>query len=63
MNAYGTVETPAVVVTMSPVGFDWGDAGIGAAAGFALAILGLGATLAISGRRQRRDRHTTALTS
>ena len=63
-NAYKTAATPGIVaVTTSPVGFDWGDAGLGAAAGFALAMLGLGATLLISGRRQRRDRHTTALPS
>jgi hypothetical protein len=64
INAYKTTAAPAVVaVATSPVGFDWGDAGIGAAAGFALAMLGLGATLVRSGRRQRRDRHTTALPS
>jgi hypothetical protein len=64
MNAYGTAATPAVIaVTTSPIGFDWNDAGIGAAAGFALAMLGLGVTLVISGRRQRHDRHTTAQTS
>jgi len=63
-NAYKTAATPGIVaVTTSPGGFDWGDAGIGAAAGFALAMLGLAATLLISGRRQRHDRHTTALPS
>ena len=35
-------------------GFDWGDAGIGAAGGLALAMLSLGGTLALS---QRRTRH------
>ena len=58
---YGYGATPGVVVVATPpVGFDWGDAGIGAAAGFALAMLGLGGALAIT-RRQRRDRHTAAL--
>lgn len=62
-NAYKTAATPGVVaVATSPVAFDWGDAGIGAAAGFALAILGLGAALVIS-RRQRRGHRTTALPS
>ena len=60
---YGYGDTPGVVAVVTPpVGFDWGDAGIGAAAGFALAMLGLGGALAIT-RRQRRDRHTTALPS
>jgi hypothetical protein len=36
-------------------GFDWGDAGIGAAGGVALSILGLGSALAVSGRRTRRQ--------
>ena len=62
-NAYKTVAIPSVVaVAASPVGFDWGDAGIGAAAGFALAIVGLGSALVIS-RRQRRGHRTTALPS
>ncbi|MFZ1993376.1 MAG: hypothetical protein WAU75_04645 [Solirubrobacteraceae bacterium] len=38
-------------------GFDWGDAGIGAAGGVALSLIGLGGALAVS---QRRTRHTTA---
>ena len=47
---YGYGDTPGVVVVATPpVGFDWGDAGIGAAAGFALAMLGLGGTLVITG--------------
>jgi hypothetical protein len=40
-------------------GFDWGDAGIGAAGGLALAMLGLGGGLVIS-QRPRRARHSTA---
>lgn len=42
-------------------GFDWGDAGIGAAAGFMLAMLGLGGGLVISRQRPQRTRRTTAL--
>jgi hypothetical protein len=38
-------------------GFDWGDAGIGAAGGVALSLIALGGALAVS---QRRTRHTTA---
>jgi hypothetical protein len=48
------VETPAS-------GFDWGDAGIGAAGGVALAMLGLGGALTVSHRRPRRNRQTTTL--
>jgi uncharacterized iron-regulated membrane protein len=48
------VETPQT-------GFDWGDAGIGAAGGLALAMLGLGAALVISRRRPARTRQSTAL--
>jgi hypothetical protein len=44
-------------------GFDWGDAGIGAAGGLALSMVGLGAALGVSQHRARRTRGTTALTS
>jgi hypothetical protein len=55
---------PAIVrVTAHSNGFDWGDAGIGAAGGVALSMIGLGGTLAVSQHRNRRTRHTTALTS
>jgi len=48
--------TPDTIVRVnaSP-GFDWGDAGIGAAGGLALATLGIGGGLAISQRRERRS--------
>lgn len=67
-NTYRVVPsrhtTPGVAAVAAPqTGFDWGDAGIGAAAGFTLAILGLGAALVISRRRPPRTSHTTALTS
>jgi hypothetical protein len=39
------------VNTPSSPGFDWGDAGIGAGGGLALAVLGIGAGLAITQRR------------
>jgi hypothetical protein len=45
----------AVIVHVAPGGgFDWGDAGIGAAGGIALSVAGLGAGLAISQHRARR---------
>jgi hypothetical protein len=47
---------PTIVhVTAPGGGFDWGDAGIGAAGGLALSILGLGSALAVSDRRTRRQ--------
>ena len=46
--------SPTVRVIVPNRSFDWGDAGIGAAGGLALSMLGLGGALAIS---QRRPRH------
>jgi hypothetical protein len=43
--------------------FDWGDAGIGAAGGIALSMVGFGGALAVSQNRARRTRGTTALPS
>lgn len=44
----------SVVVTVDGGGFDWGDAGIGGAAGFALALLGAGTIVLVrDGRRQK----------
>jgi hypothetical protein len=48
---------PQAVVQISPspeIGFDWGDAGIGAAGGIALSMIGLGAALTVSHQRSRR---------
>lgn len=47
--------TPAaIVVTVDGGGFDWGDAGIGGAAGVALVILGAGSIVLLrDGRRQK----------
>lgn len=55
-------STPPTIlhVTAGTSGFDWGDTGIGAAGGLAISILGLGGGLAVSQRRARRIRHTTA---
>jgi hypothetical protein len=48
---------PTIVRVNAPSGsgFDWGDAGIGAAGGLALAMLGVGGGLAIAQRRERRS--------
>ena len=52
----------AVVRVQVPQGgFDWGDAGIGAAGGVALAMLGLGGALVVSQQRPRRNRQTSSL--
>jgi hypothetical protein len=52
---------PAVRVETPNHGFDWVDAGIGAAGGIALSIVGLGGALGASQYRTRRTRHTAAL--
>jgi len=57
-----TPQTPVVRITTPASGFDWGDAGIGAAGGLALAMLGVGG-LVISHHRPRPARHTTGLPS
>jgi hypothetical protein len=52
--------TQAVVrVQVPPSGFDWGDAGISAAGGLALAMLGVGGGLVVSQRRGRTRHGTT----
>ena len=53
-------RVPGRIVYVSGSGFDWGDAGIGAAGGVALALLGVGGALAISQHRPQRTRRTTA---
>ena len=53
--------SPPVVRVQAPAnGFDWGDAGIGAASALALSIIGLGGALALSRHRTRRTRHNPA---
>jgi hypothetical protein len=50
---------PVVVrMTIERTGFDWGDAGIGAAGATALALLGLGGALVISDRTPQRTRRS-----
>lgn len=56
----GVPAQQAVVRVEAPQsGFDWGDAGIGAAGAVALAMLGVGGALVIS-QRPRWTRHGTA---
>jgi hypothetical protein len=47
------VATPSVVEVQAPSGFDWGDAGIGAAGMLALFSIAAGSVLLIAGRRRR----------
>jgi hypothetical protein len=50
------VPAPVVQVPDGPVGgFDWGDAGIGAAGMLALFSLAAGSALLVTSRRRRRD--------
>ena len=45
---------PTIVRVIAPNnGFDWGDAGIGAATGLAISLIAVGATLAVSRHRLR----------
>ena len=59
------VSAPATIVRVSaPTSrFDWGDAGIGAAAGFALSMLSLGLVLVASQHGARRSRRSAPTTS
>jgi hypothetical protein len=59
--SFAIPQTPVVRITTPASGFDWGDAGIGAAGGLALAMLGVGGGLAVTHQRPRRARHTTGL--
>ena len=49
-----TTPPPITIVRVSPPagGFDWADAGIGAAGGLALSMLGIGGALVISSHRR-----------
>jgi hypothetical protein len=55
----GKPSTPPAEVPVAPVasnpGFDWDDAGIGAGAGFALTMIGVGGLLVLSNRRDRAE--------
>lgn len=60
---FTTQTTRIVRVTVPANGFDWGDAGIGAAGGVAITMLVVGAGLTLSQRRNGYPRHGTAHTS
>jgi hypothetical protein len=50
----GSATQAVVRIQTPPNGSDWADAGIGAAGGLALAMIGVGGALAISQRGRRR---------
>ena len=61
-SAYGVGTAQPIVRIQTPQsGFDWGDAGIGAAGGVAFAMLCLGGALFVSQRRPSRNSRTTSL--
>jgi hypothetical protein len=64
-GGYGPAVVRSVVVPVARPkgGFDWGDAGIGAAAAIGLAMLGVAGAFALSQRRARRSGRSTALIS
>jgi hypothetical protein len=53
LRATNPVPPPSVVRVTTQSGFDWGDAGIGAAGGFAITIIGVGGALAATQHRRR----------
>ena len=48
----GPTESEPIVVRVDAGGFRWGDAGVGAAAGFGVALIAVG-SLALTARRDR----------
>ncbi|HJS97217.1 MAG TPA: hypothetical protein VJ741_23310 [Solirubrobacteraceae bacterium] len=48
-------ENASARVHASENGFDWGDAGLGAAAALTLSVMAVGGAFAVSGRRSRRS--------
>ena len=60
-----TASQPVVQVVrvVAPGGFDWGDAGIGAAGGLGLSMLGVAGSLAVTRRRGRRTTRSATATS
>ncbi|MBV9417536.1 MAG: hypothetical protein JO363_21300 [Solirubrobacterales bacterium] len=63
-NAYASAVHPVVAtpptIKAPNSGFDWGDAGIGAAGGFGLSMLALGLVLVLSQHRARRSNSPAA---
>lgn len=63
-QASPTIPAPTIVRVMpSSRGFDWGDAGIGAAGALAVAAIAAGGTLATAGRTRPRTRRRPATNS
>jgi hypothetical protein len=52
-SADPSTEQAVVRIQAPPSGFDWGDAAIGAAGGFALSLIAVGGALVVSQRRGR----------
>jgi hypothetical protein len=62
-RGYGKPNTPPTIIRVTtPRGFDWGDAGIGAAGAIGLSMLALGLVLVVSQRRTRRANQPTTIT-
>jgi hypothetical protein len=61
--SYPPLTTPIVRITIPTSGFDWGDAGIGAAGGLALSMLGVGGALVLTQRRSRHPHRPATPTS
>jgi hypothetical protein len=61
--SHSVSQPPVIVRGAASGGFDWGDAGIGAAGGIALSMVGLGGAVSVAQNRARRNRRTTALPS
>ena len=58
-DATSTGQGSSIVRVVAPsAGFDWGAAGIGAAAGLAMSLVAVGGALAVSRRRDDRVRPT-----
>jgi hypothetical protein len=51
--ADASTEQAVVRIQTPPSGFDWGDAAVGAAGGFALSLIAVGGALVVSQRRGR----------
>jgi hypothetical protein len=52
----GGQPPPTLVQVTAPSGFDWGDAGIGAAAGLAISLIAVGGALTVFRRRDHETR-------
>ena len=57
-HGYGSPVQMVRVPSQPDGGFDWGDAGIGAGAAFAVTMIGLGGALVLSSRRRRQQSDT-----